>query len=663
MLLALTVGAFSGVAWLITAPREDRKAYLRHVSKQLRPILRLLPARLLRFAQTGPGLSARLEQQRQSNAEALRRRFEAQASEQGALVLHVSSLSGQVWDIPVGLRTSGAQLRAQVAQLAGIPQWEVRLVAGAAPLADDELVLSAVSSLDQVVMIRSQAKRVLCAGSADDNLRLLEAETGRPLATFNAHCKRAGYFAVDWERNVALSVAADSCLRLWDISDLGGLEAGGSVAFGAVPVEIFRGAGPHRCLTVDWKSWRALVGSGAELELWDLDQDEVLVTFQGHMGAVQCVDADWDAMLAISGSVDGIIFLWDLQCSESSILQGGGSAQQLGRLGGHMASITCVRLEGRRLARLTTNDAGNSDQSRPAVWVSRAITCSLEGVFKLWELQDWRQVTGDADLQRRGRLTCHCLWTVRGTWGDVRCADVDWPNLTAVTGAEDGTLKLWDLKSGTPLRTLISKDPPGIFLDVTSVSLDLDAGLVMSGSARGEIKVWDLHADGLESADGAAVASDMAERSLLESLGQVAIVVLEPTAIPRQPARSIARRKVVESADDADQSNQRAEVPQATAAVERAASGSCRAVNEEIPRPTLRAEAPKVAAAVAAPDDDEGEAERVRRTLARSGRQSDPEPHNTTCFSCCSGLKRLIDGFFRRRPVCGTDCCDGRPQP
>ena len=57
----------------------------------------------------------------------------------------------------------------------------------------------------------------------------------------------------------------------------------------------------------------------------------------------------------------------------------------------------------------------------------------------------------------------------------------------AVSGSSDGTLKVWDLPSGRPVRSL-----KGHMGWVRAVAVTPDGGQAVSGSDDNTLKVWDL---------------------------------------------------------------------------------------------------------------------------------------------------------------------------
>ena len=58
---------------------------------------------------------------------------------------------------------------------------------------------------------------------------------------------------------------------------------------------------------------------------------------------------------------------------------------------------------------------------------------------------------------------------------------------TIASGSDDKSIKVWDLKSGTLIKTLLGHDDR-----VISVSISHDSKFIVSGSSDKTVKVWDL---------------------------------------------------------------------------------------------------------------------------------------------------------------------------
>ncbi|CAJ1438343.1 unnamed protein product [Effrenium voratum] len=100
----------------------------------------------------------------------------------------------------------------------------------------------------------------------------------------------------------------------------------------------------------------------------------------------------------------------------------------------------------------------------------RAVSGSGDGTLKVWDLR-----TGE------------CLHTLRGHTRLVRAVAADFGRLRAVSGSSDKSLKVWDLGTGECLHTL-----RGHTRIVWSVAADFDRLRAVSGSTDHTLKVWDL---------------------------------------------------------------------------------------------------------------------------------------------------------------------------
>eukprot|EP00931_Biecheleriopsis_adriatica_P025022 TRINITY_DN15468_c0_g1_i1.p1 TRINITY_DN15468_c0_g1~~TRINITY_DN15468_c0_g1_i1.p1 ORF type:complete len:691 (+),score=152.78 TRINITY_DN15468_c0_g1_i1:92-2164(+) len=636
MAIAMTVALMSMAAWLLTLQKKERQAYFRHLSGQLRPVAQLRLLLPSRYSGMEGNVLDRLEQHRRCTAQAMQRRIEADAKDSAAFKLAIATLSGEQWHTMASPRTTGAELKATASQLTGIPRREVRLVVGTSTLADDELVSTALAKAGvdgeeaQVMLLRVHQHRVL-TGAVDGTLRMLDFNTGSCAAVFRGHTKRASAIAVDWENSCALSTSADGSLCLWDLD--AELESGSADAEencgSTEPMEIFRGVGSGlKCLSVDWRSRRAMVGGGSDVELWDLDTSVCLATFRGHIGGVQCLSVDWDAELALSGSDDGCIMMWDMMgcsSSRSSYLGGSRSVRSLSQLDGHLAWVVCAELEPRRLVRVEQSQQAGA----AAFWVSYVLTGSMEGLLKLWELREMHhEVAPGIRPQCRGRMGLHCCWTSQGGWGDVRCASINWDSQLAVSGAAGGMLKLWDLRNGNLLHTFASEEVARrLFHDVNSVAVDWQAGRAISGSAGGHIKVWDL----LARPGGQVRAA--ADRSLHQMRGEVACVALEALdeirdlGLVEEPDGDDSGSSEEELSDEAPGSDAEVHAPEVQA---RTAAEESTAASTLPPWPGTALEEGTSRASLCQPEGS-------------------PDLHVSTCSSCCNGLRRFVDSIFGRR--------------
>jgi len=192
-------------------------------------------------------------------------------------------------------------------------------------------------------------------------------------------------------------------------------------------------------------------GGGDEIKLWDARSGQVLTTLKWHRDKVQSVAFSPDGRTIASGGWEEIK-LWDAR-----------NGQELTTLKGHRDGVMSVAFspDGRTIA------SGGGDE------------------IKLWDA-------------RSGQV----LTTLKGHRGIVQSVTFSPDGRTIASGSWDSTVKLWDAKSGQLLHTLkghgeivrsfdMFGDTTAISASLTSAAFSPDGRTIASGSADGTIKLWD----------------------------------------------------------------------------------------------------------------------------------------------------------------------------
>jgi WD40 repeat protein len=174
------------------------------------------------------------------------------------------------------------------------------------------------------------------------------------------------------------------------------------------------------------------------LRIWDLESGAEQRRLEGHEGAVCAVALTPEGRLAISASHDHTLRIWDIETGE-----------ERRRLEGHEGAVYAVAV---------TPDG------------RLALSASWDRTLRLWDLK-----TG----QERGRL--------RSDEGAVKAVALTPDGRLAVTGSDDRTLRVWVLETGQERRRLAGHEGA-----VKAVVLTPDGRVVVSGSDDHTLRIWDI---------------------------------------------------------------------------------------------------------------------------------------------------------------------------
>ena len=206
----------------------------------------------------------------------------------------------------------------------------------------------------------------------------------------------------------------------------------------------------------------------------------LLRTLRGHSGDVIGLAVSPDGRLALTGSQDDTLKVWEIATGREvrtipgrSLWIGRVAFSPDGRLAISGAKDKMPKIwevaTGRRLHILL----GHDKRALPVTFSPDgrlALTGSNDKTLKLWDVATGREVR-----------------SLRGHEKNVISVDFSPDGRLALSGSEDKTLKLWDVATGRELRTLTGHDGP-IIAGVFSP----DARRVLSGSFDKTLKLWDV---------------------------------------------------------------------------------------------------------------------------------------------------------------------------
>ena len=316
----------------------------------------------------------------------------------------------------------------------------------------------------------------LAAAPSGRWLRLLQPSLDVPggmlRMTLDAHARAVVVLASDARYDSLVSGAADGRVKVWDwasgmlrmtLPDTRRLDEVTGVALSADGT---------RALTA---------GADGLIEFWDLERRQRLhrISARDHRG-VHTIAMSGDASLAVSGSRDPDLLVWDLQ-----------TAALRHSMQGHTEAVTSVALSADGAIAVS-----GSDDCTVRLWDIRAATLThtltghSAGVNAVAISADGTQVlSGSTDQTVRwwDATNGACLKTLRGFGTGVTSVALAAGEARALSGASDGRVVLWDLAVGSALATL-----PGHSDAVSAVTLSADARRAATASNDRTIKLWQL---------------------------------------------------------------------------------------------------------------------------------------------------------------------------
>ena len=206
---------------------------------------------------------------------------------------------------------------------------------------------------------------------------------------------------------------------------------------------------PLRTLTghTDWVRCCAVTPDGSQvisgsddntLRVWEAGTGKALRTLTGHTNPVMCCAVTPDGSQVISGSVDHTLRVWEA-----------GTGKPLRTLTGHKDTVTCCAV---------TPDG------------TRIVSGSRDGTVRIWGEAPQGGGTSRPPAPRRGAQTVEAVERLRRS--RERDAPPPWSRTSADAFTEATVLKV-----GSPVR---------------AVAITPDGTRILSGSADGVIRIWDI---------------------------------------------------------------------------------------------------------------------------------------------------------------------------
>ena len=268
---------------------------------------------------------------------------------------------------------------------------------------------------------------VLASGSEDRTVRVWDVETGQCLTTLSGHMDRVWSVAFSADGYFLASGSHDKTIRLWDAKNT---------------YRFLRSLEGHtgRIWSIAFSGEGRLVSGGEDqtVQLWNAHTGNRLKIFSGHTGWIRSVASSIDGATLASGSEDQTIQLWNVN-----------SDQPRFTLKGHTNRVRSVAFspDGQMLA------SSSDDQT-----------------IRLWDTH-----TGAWLKTFNG----HTNWVGSVVFGS--------DEHTLVSGSDDQTVRVWDVNTENVLKKLL-----GYALLIDSVAFSPDGAFLASGSDDRLVRVWNV---------------------------------------------------------------------------------------------------------------------------------------------------------------------------
>jgi len=220
--------------------------------------------------------------------------------------------------------------------------------------------------------------------------------------------------------------------------------------------------------------------------VWYSLNGERLGTFDGHTGAVWCLDVNWDTTRFMSGSADNTCRIWDCETGKNlGILNTKTAVRACGfSYSGKMLMYTTDQTMGHpcEIHLFDTEDAYQADSGRPfmAIPVSNSkVTCAV------WGPLDEMIITGheNGDLCQWDVKTGKNIYTISEHAKQINDIQLSKDGTMMITASKDTTAKLFDVATLEQMKTYKTERP------VNSAAISANKDHVVLGGGQEAMEV------------------------------------------------------------------------------------------------------------------------------------------------------------------------------
>lgn len=281
----------------------------------------------------------------------------------------------------------------------------------------------------------SDDERVLVTATGNHTIRVWDLFAGREVARLAGHHAKITAIAIAKNGSMAASVGEDKLIKVWNLKQLGEVIALPEQADAVTGVAISDDGARLFTASADGK-----------VRQWSLPAARLEREWTAHRAGFTRVALSADGGRVVTGGADDTVRLWDAASgARQAELEAGDSVLALAvNAGGAIAAGTAdgeVRLwdsAGTPAGRFANGTKVTSVSFLPGQ--GRVVSGDSSGAVKLW-------TAGSTQPTALGKHDAGVSFVAANRDGGM-----------ALTGSEDGTSRLWNLRNNQPLLTLISTE-------------------------------------------------------------------------------------------------------------------------------------------------------------------------------------------------------------
>ncbi|MCA9188138.1 MAG: protein kinase [Pirellulaceae bacterium] len=390
----------------------------------------------------------------------------------------------RVWDLATSKQLGTLDVAAHPETITANLQ---RLIRTKAIAVDD---LAAQAGMETV---RLQGCLDLSRPLSDDELTKIATALGQPVTALT-HPKTNRVDVSADGRYAITTYAEDRVCRLWDLATLS--EQTLDTTTNAPFVDMNQRGGLVWSARFSRDGLRVASVGGNDVRVWDMKSSAELLSFSPH-GTVASAEFTPTDDIVVTASWDGSMKLWDVNSGKAiAKLLGGHQGEILaidispdGRTlisAGHDGVVRCWDMEQHKLLpQSLVGHRGPIASARFSPDGQYILTASRDRTCRIWaadsgQLMSILRDPAEAGNDDPSHATSHRL--------AVLCAEFlpQSTGLAVVTGAEDGTAKIWDVSTGAVKQYL-----RGHIGAVSCIGISDNAQRVLTGSRDATARLWD----------------------------------------------------------------------------------------------------------------------------------------------------------------------------